>query len=74
LDNPAPPYHRIVGDIEQLFECPTGIDIGFIFSILGLDCFGGRKRVGICSFLGVERIRFLLEGTILDTMGNGVAV
>jgi len=63
-----------VRDIEQLFECPTGIDIGFIFYSLGLICFQDHRRVGILSFLGVERIRSLLEETILDTMGNEVAI
>ena len=60
-------------DIEQLFECPTGIDIGFTFSSLGLVCSGDRRRVGNLSFFGVERIRSLLE-TIRDTMGNEVTV
>ena len=63
-----------MSDIEQLCECLTGIDIGFIFFSLGLVCFDDRRRVGILSFLGVERIRFLLEETILDTMGNEVAI
>jgi len=61
--------HRIVCDVEQLFECPTGIDIGFISSIQGLISFGDPRRVGILSFLGVDRVRSLL----LDTMGNEVA-
>jgi len=74
IDNPAPPPHRIVLDIEQLFECLTGIDTGFIFSSLGLVCFSGRRRVGILFFLSVKWIRSPLEDTILDTMGNKVAV
>jgi len=51
------PHHRIVRDIEQLFECPTGINIGFIVPGLGLVWFGDIRRVGILSFLGGERIR-----------------
>jgi len=63
-----------VRDIEQLFECPTGIDRVFVFSIMGTVCFGDRRRVGILSFLGVEQIRSLLEAIIRNTMGNEVAV
>ena len=73
VDNLVLPHHRIARDIEQLFECPTGIDIGLIFPTLGIICFGGPRHVGILSFLGVDRIRFLLEETTLDTMGNEVA-
>jgi len=63
-----------VRDIKQLFECPTGIDTGFILSSLGLVSFGYRARVGILSLLGVERTRSLLEETIFDTMGNNITV
>jgi len=73
IDNPAVPHHHIVRDIEQLFECPTGIDIGFIFYSLAIVCFQDRGCVGILSFLGVGPIRSLLKETILDTMGNQVA-
>jgi hypothetical protein len=74
IDDPAVLRHRIVRDIEQLLECITGIDIRFVFSSLGLICFCDRRRVGILSFLGVERIWALVEETILDTMGNEVAI
>ena len=74
IDNPAPPHHRITRDIEQLFGCLTGTDIGTIFSSLGLARFGGRRCVCILSFLGVERIRSLVEDTMRGTMGNKVAV
>jgi len=74
IDNPAPPRHRIVRNIERRFECPTGTDTGFTFSSLGLVRFGDFRGVDILSFLGVERVRSLLEGTVLDTMGNEVAV
>lgn len=74
IDNPALPHHRIVRDIEQLLQCLTGIDIGFIFSDHGLIYFCDRGRVGILSFLGCERTRVLVEKTILDTMGNEVAI
>ena len=73
VDNPVLPHHRIVRDIEQLFECPTGIDIEFIFPAQGIIRFGGPRSVGILSFLGVDRIRSLLEETTLDTVGNEVA-
>ena len=74
IDNPALLHHRIVHEIEQLFECLTGTDIGIIFSSLGLVGFGDRRCVGILTFLGAGRIRSLLEETILETMGNEVAV
>ncbi len=74
IDNPSLPRHRIVRDIEQLLQCLTGIDIGFVFSDHGLIYFCDRGRVGILSFLGFERIRALVEETILDTVGNEVAV
>ena len=61
IDNPAPPYHRIVRDIEQLVECLTGTDTGLIFPRLGIACFVDRRHVGVLSLLGVERIRLLLE-------------
>jgi len=38
-----------------------GIDRVSIPSKIGLVCFGDRRRVDILSFLGVERIRSLLE-------------
>ena len=60
-------------DVEQLFEYSTGIDIGVIVSSLGLVYFGDIRRVGILSFLGGERIRSLLDETILDTLCNEVA-
>jgi len=74
IDNPAPPYHRIVRDIKQPFGCPTRIDTGFILSSSGIVYFGDRRRIGILSLLGVERVRALLEETIRDTLGNDVAV
>ena len=43
----------------------------FIFSSRGS---ADRRRVGIPCLLGVERVRSLLEETILDTIGNKVAV
>ena len=61
-------------DIEQLFERPTGIEIGFIVPNLGLFFLTDRQRVRIFSFIGVERIRSLLGETILKTMGNEVVV
>ena len=74
VDNPALPHHRIVRDIKQLLQCLTGIDIRFVFADHGLVYFCDRGRVGILSFLGFERIRVLVEETILDTMGNEVAI
>jgi len=65
IDNPALPHHRLVRDIEQLFECVTGVDIGSISYGLGLVCLVDRRHVGILSFPGVERIRSLLEETML---------
>ena len=61
IGDPAPPYYRIVGDIEQLFECLTRIDTEFMFSSLGLVCFSDRRCVGILSFLGVEQSQSVLE-------------
>ena len=61
-------------DIEEPLECPTRIDIGFVLSNFGLIHFGYRRRVGTISFFGVERIRPLIEETILDAMGNEVAI
>jgi hypothetical protein len=61
-------------DIEQLLQCLTGIYIGFDFSNLGLIYFYDCGHVGILSFLGFKRIRTLVEETILDTMGNEVAI
>jgi len=55
IDNPS---HHIVHDFGQLFECRMGIDHGFIFSSIGPACVADRKRVGIPSFLGIERIRY----------------
>jgi hypothetical protein len=63
-----------VRDVEQLLKCFAGINIGFAFLSLGLVYFGDRRRVDILSFLGVERIRSLVEKTMLDTMGDEVAV
>jgi len=74
VGNPALQHHRIVCDIEQLFERPTGIDIGFIVPNLELFFFAGSQRVRIFSFIGIERIRSLLGETILETMGNEVVV
>ena len=74
IDNPALPHHRIVRDIEQSLQCLTGIDIRFVFSNLSLIYFCDRGRVGILSFLGFERIWALVEETILDTVGNEVAI
>ena len=68
------PYHRIVCDIEQPLERLTGIDVGFVFPSLQLVYFYNRRRVGVFSFLGVERIRSLVEEKMLDTMGNEVAI
>ena len=74
IDNPALPHHRIVRDIKQFPQCLTGIDFRFVFSDLSLIYFCDCGRVGILSFLGVERIRAFVEETILDTMGNKVAI
>ena len=74
IDDPALSHHRIVRDIEQFLQCPTGIDIRFVLSDLSLIYFRNRGRVGILSFLRFERIRALVEETILDTMGNEVAI
>ena len=74
IDNPTLLHHRIMRDIEQLLQCLTGIHIRFVFYDLGLIYFCDRGRVGVLSFLGIERIRALVEETILDTMGNEVAI
>jgi hypothetical protein len=54
--------------------CLTGIYIGFDFSDLGLIYFCDRGHVGILSFLGFERIRTLVEETLLDTISNEVMI
>ena len=74
IDNPTLLHHRIMRDIEQLLQCLTGVHIGFVFYDLGFIYFCDRGRFGILSFLGIERIRTLVEETILDAMGNEVAI
>jgi hypothetical protein len=75
IDGPTLPHDRVVRDIEQLSECFTGIDIGFVFPSFGLICFGNCRRVGIrVGILGVEWVWSLVEETMLDTMGNEVAI
>jgi hypothetical protein len=74
IHNPALPHYRIMRDIEQPLQSLTGIYIGFDFSDLELIYFYDRGHVGIFSFLGFKRIRTLVEETILDTMGNEVAI
>jgi hypothetical protein len=73
-DNPALPHYRILRGIEHLLLYLTRIYIGFHFFDLELIYFCGRGHVGILSFLRFKQIRTLVEETILDTMGNEVAI